>query len=106
MKLKDSVVLITGANRGIGLAFAKAAMARGARRVYAGARDPSQINGLRNELKKQNTQVLAMHMGFVDTDLTKGIDMPKESPESVVNRAFDALEANLSEVLADASARR
>jgi NAD(P)-dependent dehydrogenase (short-subunit alcohol dehydrogenase family) len=216
LKLKDSVVLITGANRGIGLAFAKAALARGARRVYAGARNPSQIslagvmplkldvtsaadvaaaaqacgdvtlvvnnagigrpgsllmpsaietvqthletnlfgilrmmqsfapilgqngggaflnvlsvaswinsgvlnayavsktaawsltNGLRNELRKQNTQVLAMHMGFVDTDLTKGLDMPKKSPASVVTRAFDALEANLSEVLADERAQ-
>jgi short-subunit dehydrogenase len=65
----------------------------------------SLTNGLRNELKKQNTQVLAMHMGFVDTDLTKGVDMPKEAPESVVNRAFDALEANLSEVLADERAQ-
>jgi len=44
LKLKESVVLITGANRGIGLAFAKAALARGARRVYAGARNPSQLS--------------------------------------------------------------
>jgi len=44
MKLKDAIVLITGANRGIGLAFAEAALARGARKVYAGARSPSSIN--------------------------------------------------------------
>src|SRR3984957_18180899 len=44
MKLQDAVVLITGANRGIGLAFAEAALARGARKVYAGARRPSSIN--------------------------------------------------------------
>ncbi len=43
MKIADSTVLITGANRGIGLAFAKAFLARGARKVYAGARDPSSI---------------------------------------------------------------
>jgi NAD(P)-dependent dehydrogenase (short-subunit alcohol dehydrogenase family) len=217
MKVKDSVVLITGANRGIGLAFAKAALARGARKVYAGARDPSKIslpgveplkldvtsaadiaaatkacrdvtlvvnnagigraggllkpdaieainalmetnvfgvlrmmqsfapilaangggafinvlsvaswlnsgamsayaisksaawsltNGLRNELRAQNTQVLGMHVGFVDTDLTKGITMPKESPGAVADRTFDALEANLSEVLADERAQQ
>ena len=40
MKLDNATVLVTGANRGIGLAFAKAALARGARKVYAGARDP------------------------------------------------------------------
>jgi NAD(P)-dependent dehydrogenase (short-subunit alcohol dehydrogenase family) len=43
MKLHDAIVLITGANRGIGLAFAEAALARGARKVYAGARSPSSI---------------------------------------------------------------
>jgi len=43
MKLQDAIVLITGANRGIGLAFAEAALARGARKVYAGARSPSSI---------------------------------------------------------------
>src|SRR5580658_10289774 len=44
MKLQDAIVLITGANRGIGFAFAEAALARGARKVYAGARSPSSID--------------------------------------------------------------
>jgi len=43
MKLDNATVLITGANRGIGLAFAREALARGARKVYAGARDPSTM---------------------------------------------------------------
>jgi NAD(P)-dependent dehydrogenase (short-subunit alcohol dehydrogenase family) len=43
MKIKDSVVLVTGANRGLGLEFAKQALARGARKVYAAARDPSKV---------------------------------------------------------------
>jgi hypothetical protein len=43
MKLQDAIVLITGANRGVGLAFAEAALARGARKVYGGARSPSSI---------------------------------------------------------------
>jgi NAD(P)-dependent dehydrogenase (short-subunit alcohol dehydrogenase family) len=43
MKLQDAIVLITGANRGIGLAFAEVALARGARKVYAGARSASSI---------------------------------------------------------------
>jgi len=43
MDLKNAVVLITGANRGLGLAFAREALARGARKVYAGARDPSTV---------------------------------------------------------------
>ena len=43
MKLDQATVLITGANRGIGLAFAKAALERGARKVYAGARNPDSV---------------------------------------------------------------
>jgi NAD(P)-dependent dehydrogenase (short-subunit alcohol dehydrogenase family) len=216
MKLHDSVVLITGANRGIGLAFAAGALARGARKVYAAARNPASVslagvtplkldvtssddvaaaariatdvtlvinnagiakpkslllpdavdgmrthfdtnvlgilrmmqafaailkgngggafinvlsaaswvnsgamsayatskaaawsltNGMRNELKDQHTQVLGLHVGFVDTDLTKGLDLPKVSPQSVVNKTFDALEAEMSEVLADERSR-
>jgi NAD(P)-dependent dehydrogenase (short-subunit alcohol dehydrogenase family) len=212
MKLDNATVLITGANRGIGLAFAKAALARGARKVYAGARDtrsvtlpgvaplqldvtsPADIaaavaaagdvnvvinnagiaqfggllaadaearlrrqletnvfgvlrvsqafapvlaangggalvnvasvaswitspalagyavsksavwslsNGLRNELRGQKTQVLTLHMAFVDTDMTQGIASPKSTPEQIVAKALDALEAGADEVLAD-----
>jgi NAD(P)-dependent dehydrogenase (short-subunit alcohol dehydrogenase family) len=216
MKLQDAIVLITGANRGIGLAFAEAALARRARKVYAGTRNPSSIttpglvpvtldvtsdqdvtaaaqicvdvtlvvnnagiarsgglldpeaieaaraqfdtnifgivritraftpvlakngggaflnvlsaaswinsgamtayavskaaawsltNGLRNELRQQGTQVLGLHVGFVDTDATRGLNVTKVSPQSVVATAFDALEAGASEVLADDRAR-
>ncbi|MFY3311070.1 SDR family oxidoreductase [Achromobacter ruhlandii] len=217
MQLKNATVLITGANRGIGLAFAREALARGARKVYAGARDPAGVtlpgvqaiqldvtsdrdvaaaaalardvtlvinnagiaatggfladdsiesarrhletnllgplrvaqgfapvlaangggallnvlsiaswinrpllgvygmsksaawaltNGLRHELREQGTQVLGLHMGFVDTDLTRGLDAPKSTPESVVRQAFDALEAGAEEVLADDATRQ
>ena len=212
MKLQDATVLITGANRGIGLAFARAALARGARKVYAAARKPSSItlpgvdaipldvtkpedvaaaaqrcgdvtllinnagiaaigdflapdavelarahletnffgplrmaqafapvlarqgggaivnvlsvaswlsvppigvysaskaaawsltNSLRRELRAQHTQVLGLHMGYVDTDMTHGFDVEKMSPDEVVRRTLDALEAGAEEVLAD-----
>jgi short-subunit dehydrogenase len=61
----------------------------------------SLSNGLRNDLRGQQTQVLTLHMGFVDTDLTQGIDAPKSTPEAIVARALDALEAGAEEVLAD-----
>jgi NAD(P)-dependent dehydrogenase (short-subunit alcohol dehydrogenase family) len=38
--MNDKTILITGANRGIGQALAAEALARGARRVYAGTRQP------------------------------------------------------------------
>lgn len=43
MKIQAATILITGANRGLGLAFAKAALARGARTVYAAARKPEEV---------------------------------------------------------------
>lgn len=46
MKIKNSTALVTGANRGLGLAYAKALLAAGARKVYAGARDPSTVPSL------------------------------------------------------------
>ncbi|HEY8327861.1 MAG TPA: SDR family oxidoreductase [Rhodanobacter sp.] len=212
MKIKNAVVLVTGANRGIGLAFTRELLARGARKVYAGARDPAAVtqsgvqpvrldvtkpddvaaaaelasdvtlvinnagiaqpggflapdsedvarrifevnffamlrmskafapilkthgggallnvlsvaswvnggelaayaasksaawsltNALRNELAPQKTQVLALHMAYVDTDLTRGLEAPKSSPEEIVKRALDGLESGLDEVLAD-----
>jgi NAD(P)-dependent dehydrogenase (short-subunit alcohol dehydrogenase family) len=214
MKIENAVALVTGANRGIGLAFARELLARGARKVYAGMRDPAAVmpsgigiqalrldvtkpgdvaaaaelasdvtlvinnagiaqpggflapdsedvarrifetnffamlrmskvfapilrangggallnvlsvaswvnggelaaysasksaawsltNALRNELAAQKTQVLALHMGYVDTDLTHGFDVPKSSPEEIVKRALNGLQSGLDEVLAD-----
>lgn len=43
MKIQGSTALVTGANRGLGLAFAQALLAGGAAKVYAAARDPSTI---------------------------------------------------------------
>src|SRR6266545_6408881 len=40
MKIADTAVLVTGANRGIGRALVAEALSRGARRVYAGTRQP------------------------------------------------------------------
>jgi NAD(P)-dependent dehydrogenase (short-subunit alcohol dehydrogenase family) len=212
VKLDNAVVFVTGANRGIGEEFARQALARGARKVYAGARDPASVrlpgvipvrldvndpaqvaeavascgdvtlvinnagiasagsllapdsidavkrmmetnvygilrvsqafapvlaqhgggaflnvlsvaswistpslgayaatksaawsvsNGLRIALKEQGTQVLGLHVGFVDTDLSRGIDLPKLATAVVVERAYAALEAGQSEVLID-----
>jgi NAD(P)-dependent dehydrogenase (short-subunit alcohol dehydrogenase family) len=39
MKIKDTIALVTGANRGLGRALVSELLARGARRVYAAGRD-------------------------------------------------------------------
>lgn len=59
-------------------------------------------NALRTELRPQNTRVLAAHMGFVDTDMTQGIDAPKTNPAEIAQRIVAALQAGQEEVLADA----
>lgn len=217
MKLENSVVFVTGANRGLGLVFAKQALAQGARKVYAAARNPNSItlegvipvkldvtnaddiarvardypdvtllinnagvaemgpmlaedaeamlrrqmetnvygpmrlsqafapvlkqndgggiinvlsiaswitgpllatysvtksaawsmtNALRQELLAQQTQVLGLHVGFIDTDLTKDLDVPKVSPESVVAETLAGLEQGAHQVLADDATRQ
>lgn len=217
MKIQNSVALVTGANRGLGLAFTQALLAGGARKVYAAARDPASIkqagvqpvrldvtkpeevaaaardlgdvtlvvnnagiirgagflgensveaaraefetnffgplilsrafapvlarngggaivnvlsalswvnfpsagtysaskaaawsfsNGLRHELREQGTQVLALHVGYMDTDMVRHITAPKSKPEDVVRQTLEALEAGKSEILADEPSRR
>ena len=216
MKIKDAVVLVTGANRGLGRAWARLLLDAGARKVYAGARDtrsidlpdvipleldithPEQVrraaaecsdvtllinnagivrggallddeaperarqeldtnlfgtlsmcsafapilaangggaivnvlsvlswisipggatysiskaatwsmtNGVRIAVKEQGTLVVGVHVAFMDTDMTAGIDAPKASPQDVVAQAIAALEAGQEEVLADALTR-
>ncbi|MER6951541.1 SDR family oxidoreductase [Nonomuraea sp. NPDC000554] len=212
MKINGSVALVTGANRGLGAAFARALLERGASTVYAGARDPSTItepglvpvrldvtdpdsvaaaaalcgdvtllvnnagvsrgdalldgasldaaraeletnylgtlsmgrafapvlgrngggalvnmlsvlsfvtspqlatyaaskaaawsltNALRLELREQGTQVVAVHAGYIDTDMVRSVDADKISPAEVAARTFDGVEAGLHEVLVD-----
>ena len=212
MQIKDSVAFITGANRGFGLALVQELLARGAKKIYAGVRDPASIslpgvvavkldvtnpdevaaaaarcgdvtllinnagiarfvdyrdpdaidtarammdanflgpirmsqaftailagngggaivnvlsvaswvnagdlslyaasksaawgftNGLRTALREQGTQVLGLHVGFMDTDMTNGIELPKVSPAEVARLTLDGVETGLEEVLAD-----
>ncbi|MFL6708562.1 MAG: SDR family oxidoreductase [Massilia sp.] len=42
--IKNSVAFVTGANRGLGLAFAKELLKRGATKVYAGVRNPETVD--------------------------------------------------------------
>jgi NAD(P)-dependent dehydrogenase (short-subunit alcohol dehydrogenase family) len=58
-------------------------------------------NNLRCLLEPQGVTVSALHMSYVDTDMTKTMDVPKATPESVVRAAFDGLEAGQREILVD-----
>ena len=58
-------------------------------------------NSARVALKAQGTHVVGVHVGYVDTDLTAGLDAPKLDPADVASAALDALEAGESEVAVD-----
>jgi NAD(P)-dependent dehydrogenase (short-subunit alcohol dehydrogenase family) len=74
--------------------------------VYAASKAAawSLTDGIRIELAAQGTQVVAMHMGMVDTDMTAGMDLVKISPATAVTAALDGIEAGLGEVLVDDTA--
>src|SRR5580693_2203895 len=73
MKINNTVALVTGANRGIGLEFTRELLARGARKVYGGARDPAAI-------KQPGVQALRL-------DVTK--------PEEILSAAAHAADVAL-----------
>ena len=58
-------------------------------------------NAMRHELKAQGTQVLSLHVAFIDTDMARGASGPKSSPDEIVRLAIETLEAGQSELLAD-----
>ena len=62
-------------------------------------------NALRHELHKNGTRVLALHVGYMDTDMTKDVEAPKSAPSEVAAKALDGLEAGEQEVLADDTSR-
>ncbi len=58
----------------------------------------SLVQGLRAELAAQNTSVLAVMPGAVDTDMSKDFPPPKMPPQDVVTAALDALENGDEEI--------
>jgi len=61
----------------------------------------SYSNSSRVQLKQQGTEVVGVHVGYVDTDLIAAFDVPKIAPREVAVAAFDGLEAGEPEVLVD-----
>lgn len=61
----------------------------------------AMTNALRLELAGQQTQVSALHVGYVDTDMASHVDEPKSDPADIARIALDGLEAGEPEILAD-----
>jgi NAD(P)-dependent dehydrogenase (short-subunit alcohol dehydrogenase family) len=66
----------------------------------------SLTNALRLDLLGQRTQVVALHVGYMDTDMTAGVNAPKSSPDDVARQTLVGVEQGAFEVLADDTSRR
>lgn len=65
----------------------------------------SFTNAARAELRDQGTQVVAVHLGYMDTDMVAALDVPKIAPAEVASQTVDAILSGTDEVLADAPTR-
>ncbi|MCW2546669.1 MAG: short-chain dehydrogenase [Mycobacterium sp.] len=66
----------------------------------------SLTNALRQELAEQGTQVSALHVGYMDTDMVRHVTAPKSDPAAIAKIALDAIEAGDVEILADDVSRQ
>ncbi|KXO90567.1 SDR family oxidoreductase [Tsukamurella pseudospumae] len=61
----------------------------------------SITNSLRVELAAQNTQVVGVHAGFIDTDMVSAIPVPKATPDEIATAILDGVATGEVEILAD-----
>lgn len=61
----------------------------------------SLTQALRAELAKQNTLVIGVYPGPIDTDMAKNLPFDKASPESVATQVFEALASGEEDVFPD-----
>jgi len=66
----------------------------------------SLTNALRLELAPQGTRVTALHVGYMDTDMIRHLDVPKSDPAAVAKLAIDGIQAGDAEIIADETSRR
>jgi NAD(P)-dependent dehydrogenase (short-subunit alcohol dehydrogenase family) len=66
----------------------------------------SLTNALRLELGPEGTRVTALHVGYMDTDMIRHIDVPKSDPADIAKLAIDGVEAGDTEIVADETSRQ
>ncbi len=82
--VKDAVVFVTGANRGIGRAIAEEAAARGAKKVYAGARD---VSGVQDLVEQYPEQVTAVRLDVTDSEQVQSAAAEAQDVQVLINNA-------------------
>lgn len=63
-------------------------------------------NDLRLKLYPQNVRVVGLHVGFMETDMTSSLEVPKSNPEDIAKIAIDGLESDSFEIVADDVSRK
>ena len=61
----------------------------------------SLTNAARGELRAQGTQVVGVHVGYLDTDMAAHVEGPKTDPADLARQILDAVENGDDEVLGD-----
>jgi NAD(P)-dependent dehydrogenase (short-subunit alcohol dehydrogenase family) len=89
-RIAAAVALVTGANRGIGRALVEALLARGVRKVYATARDPAALRGLRDP------RVIPLRLDVTDADQIRAAGEAAPDVELVFNNAGVALATGIA----------
>jgi len=96
--IKDAVAFVTGTNKknGIGRAIVEALLAEGAKKVYATARDPSQLDDL---VAAHKEKVVAVALDVTDLDAIKTLPSKYSDVNIVVNNAgYAAMTSTLDDV--------
>ncbi len=99
-RIEGAVALVTGANRGIGRALTEALLTRGARKVYAAARNPEALKDLRD------ARLVALRLDVSDSELIRAAAEAASDVELVFNNAGVALATGIADATVLGQARR
>ncbi len=86
MNIEGSVVLLTGANGGIGRAFVKALLERGAAKIYLGVRNPASVQ----DLVAASDRLVAVELDLARSDQIAGIASVTPDINLLINNAGTA----------------
>ena len=99
-RIEGAVALVTGANRGIGLALTEALLSRGVRKIYATARNPEALRDLRHE------RLVSLRLDVTDVDQVRAAAEAAPDVELVFNNAGVALATGIADSTVLDQARR